>query len=629
MSTSRSDFNPQAIIDSRGWFDRALEVVAPTVGRKRMEARLSMHLFRYQAAMSDRIFQPKTIGYPSESALTSRDRVVMMWETRDLIENFAPAVAAMRKFSTLLTPTEYAAATGDRDYNQIVNDYFHEWCKRCDYLGVHSFKKLCELATGMRPVDGDCGIIKRQSPDGIKLQLVASDRIGNPNNISPNDANYISGITVDDFGRPVSYRIYTITTQGQWVYPEEVPAKNFCHYFDPFRCDQMRGITDFHSVLQTARMINEILKAEMVGVRYASEQALLIFNERGTAPTRNVFQPNPSPQILPNGQPESDESSKYGTLKYLTNGDSVAQVPSRPSSAFQGFITELERQMALGLRWPYGVLFNAENLKGPGVRAEFAQADRVANEQQGCLADKMLNPIKNDVILEAIASERIPPPPKKAGENYVQTLSRAIKGEFRFPPRLTIDVGRDSAANLNENRQAVKSLQQIAAESGTDAFRTIDECVETAVYIKEQAEKHGISETEIRLPTNTLPTTPAAVAAIGGNAGVVAAGAQAASSPNAAPAGAADDPEDDETDDEPDDSTISPGSALKRLLKGMTQLQTQMQKIMEEKSSTVERSETVLSFLASREYLEKQISTAKKPGESEEDELTALEKRIG
>lgn len=564
------------MIDSRPWFDRAVEAIAPELGRKRMQARIGMELFRYQAAQSDRIFMPKTIGFPAESAMTARDRVVMMWETRDLIENFPPAVAAMRKFSTLLTPTEYAPATGDREYNQLVADYFHEWCKRCDFQGVHSFKKMCELATGMRPVDGDCGFIERRTPDGIKLQLVDAARIGNPNEITSPDFHYVSGITVDDFGRPQSYRIYTITAQGQWTSPEEISAQNFRHYFDPFRSDQMRGVTDFHSCLQTARMLTEILKAEMVGVRYASEQALLIFNERGQAQTRDVFSPG-TPNILPNGSNEKDESSKYGTLKYLSTGDSVSQVPSRPSSAFQGFVDELKREMALGLRWPYGVLFNAENLKGPGVRAEFAQADRIANEQQGCLSDKVLSPIKNDVILEAIASGRIPLPPKKSGENYIATLSRAIRGDFRFPPRLTIDVGRDSTANLNENRQAIKSPQQIAAETGTDAYQTIDECVASVAYLRDRCAEEGISETEVRLLTQTIPSTPAAAAASGAAAGDAAAKAQAAST--GLGNGDTIPPVSDESDDsDPSDADENP-SSLKLLLKQMTALQKSVEKL--------------------------------------------------
>jgi hypothetical protein len=160
---------------------------------------------------------------------------------------------------------------------------------------------------------------------------------------------------------------------------------------------------------------------------------------------------------------------------------------------------------------------------------------------QGVLVDKVLDPIKNAVILDAIARGEIPAPPARAGETPVQALKRATRGEWRFPPKLTIDVGRESAANLNENRQCAKSLQEIAAEQGTDAFTRLEQIAAEASYVKELSERYEIPETAIRLVTNSLPSTPAAAAATGDNVASAAAEAQAESS--AAP--------EDETPDQP------------------------------------------------------------------------------
>jgi len=178
---------------------------------------------------------------------------------------------------------------------------------------------------------------------------------------------------------------------------------------------------------------------------------------------------------------------------------------------------------------PEGVLFGTQAYKGPSVRAEFAAADRVFTRQQGVLTDKVLDPIKDAVILDAIARGEIPPPPLLAGETMVHALRRATSGEWRFPAKLSIDVGRESAANMNENRQGAKSLQEIAAEEGTDAFTRLEQIAIEAAYVKQLAEKYGVPETAIRLTTNSLPSTPAAAAAAGDAVGVSAAEAQAAS----------------------------------------------------------------------------------------------------
>ena len=521
-------FDASKLVADKPWIDRALENIAPTWALKRLEARVQKSLFEYNAARTNRMYSPKQYTQPAESSQNQRDRVVMMYEARDLVDNFPEAREISRKFGLYLTPHEYSPTTGDRDYNQIVSDYFHAWCKNCDVTNRHSFKKLVQLAAEERPIDGDCGFVIRRSGEGLKLQLVPATRIGNPNESAVASNNYFQGIITNDFGQPVAYRIFRVTREGVYFGAEDIPANQFCHYFDPFRVDQYRGVTDLHSAIQTARMLHEILQAEKAGVRFSSQQAALIFNDRGTANPRNLFQPNPAAN-LPSGQTQKNELTEVGMIRYFQNSDRVEVMPSRPSQAFTGFVQHLMHEIALGVGVPEGVLFGTQDYKGPSVRAEFAAADRVFTNKQGVLTDKVLDPIKDAVILDAIARGEIPPPPLLAGETMVQALRRATKGEWRFPAKLSIDVGRESAANMNENRQGAKSLQEIAAEEGTDAFSRLEQIAIEAGFVKELAVKYGVPETAIRLTTTSLPSTPAAAAAAGDAVGASAAEAQAAS----------------------------------------------------------------------------------------------------
>ena len=521
-------FDASKLVAQKPWIDRALENIAPTWALKRLEARVAKSLFEYNAARTNRMYSPKQYTQPAESSQNQRDRVVMMYEARDLVDNFPEAREISRKFGLYLTPHEYSPTTGDRDYNQIVSDYFHAWCKNCDVTNRHSFKKLVQLAAEERPIDGDCGFVIRRSGEGLKLQLVPATRIGNPNETAVASNNYFQGIITNDFGQPVAYRIFRVTRDGVYFGAEDIPANQFCHYFDPFRVDQYRGVTDLHSAIQTARMLHEILQAEKAGVRFSSQQAALIFNDRGTANPRNLFQPNPT-MGLPSGQTQKNELTEVGMIRYFQNSDRVEVMPSRPSQAFTGFVQHLMHEIALGVGVPEGVLFGTQEYKGPSVRAEFAAADRVFTNKQGVLTDKVLDPIKDAVILDAIARGEIAPPPLLAGETMVQALRRATKGEWRFPAKLSIDVGRESAANMNENRQGAKSLQEIAAEEGTDAFSRLEQIAIEAGFVKELAVKYGVPETAIRLTTTSLPSTPAAAAAAGDAVGASAAEAQAAS----------------------------------------------------------------------------------------------------
>ena len=281
------NFDASKVLQNRPWIERALDNVAPQWSLKRLEARVSKALFEYNASQSSRIYQPKTMGLPSESSQTQRSRIVMMWEARDLVENLPEAREVSRKFGNYLTPHEYSPATGDRGYNATISEYFHAWCKHADVTGRHSFKKLVQLAAEERPVDGDCGFVIRRVGEELKLQLVPSTRIGNPNNSGLDAENYTQGIITNEYGQPIAYRIFRVDKNGVYFGAEDIPAAQFCHYFDPFRVDQYRGVTDFHAAIRTARILYEILEAEKAGVRFASQQAALVFTDRGTANPRS------------------------------------------------------------------------------------------------------------------------------------------------------------------------------------------------------------------------------------------------------------------------------------------------------------------------------------------------------
>ena len=517
------------VAGSLPWYERAIAAVAPTYANQRLTAKLQRHLFAYQGGRSDRLYAPKQSGQSAESYQTSRDRTTMMWEALDLVENFPLAKSAVTTYSKFLTPTEYAPATGDRKYDALVAEYFHDWCKKADVTGRNSFRKLVQIATSMRPTYGDCGFAFRRKDGDLKLQLISGDRIGNPNELMGEFPRYFSGVVVDDYGAPVAYRIFQVDQAGLYLDPEDIPADSFLHYYDPFRADQYRGVTDFHAVLRTSRMLKEILDAEMAGVRFSSQQAALVFTERGQPQSRNLFTPENAPTMA-NGQQPQQEESQIGTIKYLFSGDKVETMPSRPSSAFTGFVEELKNDIALGLGgYPAGVLWGTANYKGPSVRAEFAQADRANHYHQGILDDKVLSPVARAVILDAISNEVLPMPPLLPGETPDRAIVRATKGSFRFPPRLTIDVGRETQSRLAELSMGATSPQEIAAEDGKDAYVRAEEKADFAAFVQDLAQSRGVPESSVFLPAGqTLPNNPAQAASVGTQTGIDAAQAEAA-----------------------------------------------------------------------------------------------------
>lgn len=529
--------NIAQVIEGRGVFQKALEHIAPSYALRRLQSTVHRHLFSYQAAYGDRLLNPKRIERPEESHQGTYERHTLMIEARDLVKNFALMAGIPQKIALHCVPREWSANTGDKAYDQEVNDYFHDWCAQCDVSGRHSFRQLMGLALQMHFVDGDCGFAERSTGDGLRIQLYPADLIGNPNESNAGDKGYFDGIFINPAtGGPSQYRVYKRTREGSYQDPEDIALQHFHHLYDPFRVDQWRGVSAFHACMRDARMLQGILEAEQVGVRFASQQAALVFNERASASARDAFVPTAlSSTTLPNGQTQQDELSDVGLIKYLSQGDKVQIMPGRPSSAFQGFVDHLMNQIAIGVGCPAAVLFSSAGYKGPNVRAEFAAADRFFESKRYVLVSKAADPIRMAAILDGIANDRLRAPDPRKGESPTQALLRACRGEWRWPAKSTIDNGRDSAAALNEHRQGVMSGQKIAADNGYDYYQALEEKIAAAKYIQERCKAEGIPESAVQLFGNSLPSTPAAAAAVGSEVGDAAAIAQA-DSVNASPA---------------------------------------------------------------------------------------------
>ena len=105
---------------------------------------------------------------------------------------------------------KYQAGTGDPYTDNVYEQYWNEWTKKCDITGRHSFRGLIQLAHMSMRRDGDFGFILVNHEGRLKLQSIEADRLGNPHEVSKPKENYISGVYIDDYGAPQKYRVFKI-----------------------------------------------------------------------------------------------------------------------------------------------------------------------------------------------------------------------------------------------------------------------------------------------------------------------------------------------------------------------------------------------------------------------------------
>lgn len=480
------------------WIDQTVALFSPAAAIKRLKAREMLTEFRYEGAMSSRDRQ--LVGFTqtqnTESAANARDRIQLMSEARELMQNFPLVKGLLISLATYAFGTvRYQARTGDNKLDSEYEAAWETWCEQCDFSGRHNFQNLVRLAFLGMLRDGDCGFVQRITPANYKLQLIEADRIGRPqeqnigNIVNPDQ--YFSGVIVNaKTGEPIKYRVFRRTREGMYVDPVDVSSDKFLHLFDPMRIDQYRGITVLDAAIPTCRDIYDIMRYEKFAVKWSSSNTAVIERKGGEPDEWNTKKDNG--QLL--------EEIQYGRINYVGEGESVSPFQSqRPNASFEAFIQQMERQVCLSLQIPYGFFVNSE-ASGGGVagRLESQKAYRVCARYQMLVTDLILNPVKNSFLSWAITNNII-----KASPNY-----RA--GRWQFPAWPTADIGRESAANIEEHKLGLKTAADIYAEQGKDWEEEFEQIAREQVTLDRLAKQYNIPVDRLsqRNPNPPVEETP-------------------------------------------------------------------------------------------------------------------------
>jgi capsid protein len=487
----------------------------------------------------------QTLDQP-DSSRNHTDRVTLIRESRWLEENSSIIKSILRKYRTFsVGRLQYVARTSNEAVNKQIGAYVERWMANADASQRHHFRTLAGLAVTSMKRDGDIGFIVLEEPMTpleqmmmvcpIRIQAIEADRIGSIVNregldsrpfkpLKKNEQDF-SGVVVNGSGKPIRYRIYNRSRTGEMLTPAlEVPAQDFLHLFDPTRLDSYRGFSVFDAAITDIKDLMEILACEKMSVKMLSSISGVVNNSDGSA-DQDV-----SLDISHDYNPDADRLKKIepGTIEYLAEGESFNPVESnRPSPTFNGFLDSLIRNCGMATNLPFGFIYSWAG-QGTAVRMEAAQAAREFEMTQLTLEEKLLNPLVRRVIARGMQLGHIP------------TVPDFDSGEWRYPAKVTADVGRESKAIIDEIMAGVTSKTQVSADRGEDremtrAFLRTEaiELVQDAMQVQQAAEGQLDLNTAIYMLERRAPNAPTIAA------------------PAAAPA---DEPMDDDSPDEVEDT---------------------------------------------------------------------------
>jgi lambda family phage portal protein len=483
--------------------DKAIAFVNPQGAVDRLVARQRIKNFEYDAVKYSRQRKGPSQLSGAEDYKSNYDRVELMKRARDLAENVGLVRSILMKFASHTAASiSYQARTENPEVNTDVEMYWAEWFDKCDITTRHTGSTMMQVAMMSMLRDGDfLFVLVRDSDGNLKIQGIEGDRLGDPYKVYTS-SELIGGIHIDQrTGSPTAYDIYSRSIGDMYTYQVTIPASQGFHLFDPLRIDQYRGISAFHTAINDATDIYDIVNFEKMSAKVASSQSAIVKRNNNNASDLSSLT---NDQDI-NGSIIKLEAIESGKISYLEPGEDIVfpDGPSRPSGAFAEFHKILLRNICMGVGIPYSFAVDPSAMSGPTARLEMQQAGRTFRRYQKLLDDKVLRPIKNIVIADGVARGLIE---KNVG-------SRTTRGIFNFGANVSIDLGRESASAISEFKTGLRTAADIYAERGQDFESSMRQRAIEAKLIKDLSEKYGVDPETISdivppKPTQIKPEAP-------------------------------------------------------------------------------------------------------------------------
>jgi lambda family phage portal protein len=483
--------------------DKAIAFINPKGAVDRLVARQKLKNFEYDAVKYSRERKGPSSLSGAEDYRSNYDRVELMKRARDLAENVGLVRSILLKFAGHVAGTiSYQARTQNPQINTDVEAYWNEWWDKCDISTRHTGSTLMQVAVMSMLRDGDfLFVLVRDSNGDLKIQGIEADRLGDPFKVYTS-LELIGGIHIDrNTGAPTAYDIYNRSIGDFYTYQLTIPSSQAFHLFDPLRIDQYRGISAFHTAINDATDIHELTSFEKMAAKVASSQSAIVKRNNNNAADLSTLTNDEGFA----GNAIKLEAIESGKISYLEPGEDIVfpNGPSRPSGAFMEFHKVLMRNICLGLGIPYSFAVDPSAMSGPTARLEMQQAGRTFKRYQNLLNDKVLRPIKNIVIADAV------------GRGMIQTNEggKTTRGIFNFGANVSIDLGRESASAISEFKTGLRTAADIYAERGQDFESSMRQRAIEAKLIKDLSEKYGVDPETISdivppKPTQTKPEAP-------------------------------------------------------------------------------------------------------------------------
>lgn len=388
------------------------------------------------------------LGSPRQDTPTG-EREMLISRTRDAYRNHMLARAAVNRAATnvvgmglTVRPNVDGEALGlDDDETDKLNDElargFRLWAEdpaECDVEAGLDFYMLQRLAFISALVSGD---VFAMTPDdqrpgglfGTKLQLIESERVGNPLTDTPTETD---GVRVDRLGKPTHVRVcsgypsdYTTAQDWNWypIFGAQTGRRRILHLMnEKGRPGQVRGVPYLAPILEALQKLERFSQAELTAAVISAMFTVAIKHTATDDPDISAGGPmwsddsdDPNkperPVVTSSGEQPSEGDSLTlgeGAVWDLEEGaEPVTINPNRPNAQFDPFFVAIVKEIGAALEMPSEVLLMHFSTSYTAARAAFNQLWKFIKQRRHHLTVQFCQPTYELVIDELVARGRV------------------------------------------------------------------------------------------------------------------------------------------------------------------------------------------------------------------------------
>lgn len=478
--------------------DGLISYFSPERGIKRLADRQRLTQFRAKSAQANDVrpnYGPQASA--GETIQGDKERRQIMWNSLNLIESSGLASSIREKLVTYICGSlRYQSRTKSKSINREYEDYIKRRLgKGIDYSGQRTGRQMFCTGLDGQLVKGDFGLNLVREDGRIYVQGIEADRIGNPYDYKATEG-YLGGVSFNpQSGAHEAYDIYRRERMsGMYRFDMRVKARtpslrlpNFLFSATRHSFDEVRGRSLYSAILDDITYLDRIREYELQALVWASSQSGVFHTTTGRLPTELPFQNSNVEIDSASGRRVTRFTVKPNTITALGLAEDVKMFPNeRPSPNVVAMYLNTVRGIANGAGLSFGFVWDSTGLSGPGVRYHSSQDKRAIERWKSNLKEDAVSPLIILLLMEGIDNKDIP------------FIDDWTSHDIIFPPHPTIDAGRESAANINENLAALNTGAAIVAEQAEDieevqeqCGREVDNCITIA---KDIAKKQGLED---------------------------------------------------------------------------------------------------------------------------------------